>query len=96
MYDLVYKQMIAAEIAVCLSEDEQYQVSEDGENVDSNTYSATKTKVRITNPEWLLFSDDVGANISQKDGVNVDDQLFVTIIVTREILRAAIRMGRSC
>ena len=70
-------------------------MSEDGGNVDSNRDSALKIKVRITNPEWLLFSDDVGSNISQKDGVNIDDQLFLTIKVTREILRADMRMGGS-
>ena len=70
-------------------------MSEDGENVDNSKYSALKIKVRITNLEWLLFSDDVGENISKKDGGNVDDQLFVTIKITREILRAAIRMGGS-
>lgn len=94
MYDLVYEQMIAAGIAVALAEDEQYWVDENGETVDSSAGVGLKVKVKITHPEWLLFGDEVGTDISQKNDGNVGGQVFVTSKGTRGNVKSSHTDGR--
>ena len=85
MYDLIYEQMINAGIAVELPEEEQYWVDKDGEELDSDENAVgLKVKVRITHPEWLLFGDEVGTDISQKDDGHVGGQRFVSQKITEQ------------
>ena len=94
MYDLCYEQMVDAGIAVKLPESEQYYVNEDGEEVESDDMVGHKVKVKITHPEWLLFGDEVGSDISQKDDGNVGGQLFVTTKGTRGNIKSSHTDGR--
>ena len=78
MYNLVYEQMINAGIARRLSESEEYWIDENGEKVSSEDNAVgMKVKIEITHPEWLLFGDEVGTNISQQDDGHVGGTKFV-------------------
>ena len=72
MYDLVYKQMVQAGIAVALPENEWYWVDYNGFTVESEAESTgLKVKVKLTDPDWLLFGNEVGNELNQKDDGNV-------------------------
>ena len=86
--------MIAAGVAVPLSEDEQYWVNENGETVNCSTGVGLKVKVQITHPEWLIFGDEVGTDISQKNDGSVGGQLFITTKGTRGNVKSSHTDGR--
>ena len=66
MYNLVCEQMIDAGLARRLSEEEQYWVDENGEQVECEKDSVgKKVNIEITHPEWIIFGDEIGTNISQ-------------------------------
>ena len=95
MYELIYEQMTNAGIAVELPEDEQYWVDKDGEELDSDENAVgLKVKIKITHPEWLLFGDEVGTEISQKDDGHVGGQRFVSQKNTRANIKSSHTNGR--
>jgi len=78
MYDLIYSQMIEAGIAVSLPEDEWYWVNNLGLRVDNEEESSgLKVKIKLTHPEWLLFGDEVGNEMNQKDDKNVEGRKYL-------------------
>ena len=67
MYDLVYEQMVKAGVAKKLAPEDYYYVDDKGQRVSSKEESVgMQVKVEVTHPEWILFGDEVGTNISQK------------------------------
>ena len=78
MYDLVYGQMVNARVAKYLLPDYYYYVNDKGQKVDSESESVgALVKIEITHPQWILFGDKVGNNISQKNDGHVGGQKFV-------------------
>ena len=77
-----------------LSEDEQYWVNENGETVNCSEGVGLKVKVQITHPEWLIFGDEVGTDISQKNDGSVGGQLFITTKGTRGNVKSSHTDGR--
>ena len=78
MYDLVYEQMVQAGIAVSLPENEWHWVDYNGFTVDSKAESTgLKIKVKLTHPDWLLFGDEVGNELNQKDDGNVGGRKYI-------------------
>ena len=79
MYELVYTQMVNAGVARWLPSSERYYVNDEGDKLESEGDSVgLKVTVEITHPEWILFGDEVGTDISQKDDGNVGKQKFVS------------------
>ena len=67
--------MVHARVARWLSPLEYYYVNNDGDRVKSEKYSVgLKIKVEINHPEWILFGDEVGTDISMKDDGSVGGQ----------------------
>ena len=66
-----------------------------GERTDSKSDAfGLKVKVDITHPEWIIFGDEVGIDISQKDDSQVDGQTFVTAKRTRVNIKSSHTDGR--
>ena len=79
MYELVYEQMVEANIAVRLPEEEQYWVDVTGNIVDSEDDAAGhKCTIKLTNPEWLLFGDEVGTELAQDGDGHIGGQTYLT------------------
>jgi len=53
-----------------------------------------KIKVEITHPQWLLISDKVGTDISQKYDGHVGGQKFITAKGTRANIKSSHKDGR--
>ena len=51
-----------------------------------------KVTVEITHPEWILFGDKVGTDISQKDDGNVGDKNSYQRKVVEKISNQVTRM----
>ena len=84
MYDLVYEQMVKAGVAKYLLLEDYYYVNDQGEKVESESESVgALVKIEVTHPQWILFGDEVGTDISQKNYGNVGGQRFVTQKGTR-------------
>ena len=95
MYNLVYEQMIDSGLARRLLESEQYFVNENGEVVESeNDAFGKKIIVEITHPEWILFGDEVGTDISMKDDGHVGGQTFVVHKGTRANIKSSHKDSR--
>ena len=95
MYALVYEQMINSGVARRLPESEHYWTNENGERVESeNDAVGMKIEVEITYPEWILFGDEVGTDISQKDDGHVGGQKFVVQKGTRANIKSSHKDGR--
>ena len=95
MYHLVYTQMVNAGVARWLPDSEQYYVNDEGEKVESALDSVgLKVEVEITHPEWILFGDEVGTDISQKDDGNVGGQKFVSKKGSRANIKSSHKDGR--
>ena len=72
MYDLVYEQIVAAGITAELPEEEWYWINDEGENLESDKSAVgLKVKIQIIHPEYLLFGDKFGTDISQEDDGHV-------------------------
>jgi hypothetical protein len=68
MYSLVYVQMVEAGLAKNLSVEEQSWVNHYGDRVETGEEAfGSKIEVDITHPEWILFGDQVGTDINQKE-----------------------------
>ena len=95
MYNLVYEQMVRSGVAEHLAPDEYYYVNKVGEKVDSKEESVgLQVKINVTHPEWILFGDEVGTEISQKNDGNVGGQKFVVSKGTRANIKSSHRDGR--
>jgi len=95
MYDLVYEQMVAAGVARCLPPDEHYWVNGNGEKTNCESDACgLKVTIDITHPEWIIFGDEVGTDISQKDDGHVGGQKFVTAKGTRANIKSSHADGR--
>jgi hypothetical protein len=70
MYSLVYKQMVDAGVARNLPVEESFWTNDSSEPVKTEAEaSGCKVDVNIEHPdEWILFGDEVGTDINQKDG----------------------------
>lgn len=51
-------------------------------------------KIEVTHPDWVLFGDEVGTDISQKNDGNVRGQKFVTAKGTRANVKSSHKDGR--
>lgn len=69
-------------------------MNENGETVDSSAGVGLKVKVQIIHPEWLLFGDEVGTDMSQKNDGSVGGQLFVTSKGTKGNVKSSHTDGR--
>ena len=69
--------MANAGVARWLPSSKHYYVNDEGEKVESEGDVGLKVTVEITHPEWILFGDEVGVDISQKDDGNIGEQKFV-------------------
>ena len=68
MYNLIYAHMVDAGLARSLSIEEQFWVNHCGDRVETEEEAfGSKIDVDITHPEWILFGDEVGTDINQKD-----------------------------
>ena len=95
MYDLVYDQMVSAGLARMLPESEHYWIDENGEKVQSESDAVgMKVKIEITHPEFILFGDEVGTDISQKEGGHVGGQKFVAAKGSRANQKSSHNTGR--
>jgi len=95
MYDLVYDQMVASGVARRLSPAEHYWVDKNGETIESESDACgLKVEIEITHPEWIIFGDEVGTDISQKDDGHVGGQKFVTAKGTRANIKSSNADGR--
>ena len=95
MHYLVYTQMVNAGVARWLPISEHYYVNDEGEKVESVGDSiGLKVEVEITHPEWILFGDKVGTDISQKDDGNVGGQKFVSRKGSRANIKSSHKDGR--
>ena len=87
--------MVNAGVARWLPQSEQYYVSNEGEKVESALDSVgLKVEVEISHPEWILFGDEVGTDISQKDDGNVGGQKFVSKKGSRANIKSSHKDGR--
>ena len=78
MYNLVYDQMVEARVARRLDPEDYYYVDQQGQKISDQQESVgLKVTIEITHPEWILFGDEVGTELSQKDDGNVGGQKFV-------------------
>lgn len=67
MYNLIYEQMVRAGVAKNLAAEDYYYVNNKGEKVGSKEESVgLQVKTEVTHPEWILFGDEVGTDISKK------------------------------
>jgi hypothetical protein len=68
MYSLVYKQMVDAGVARNLPVEESFRTNDSVEPVEMEAEaSGCKVDINIEHPEWILFGDEVGTDINQKD-----------------------------
>ena len=74
MYDFIYDIYLVAGIAICW-ETPVYQDIEG--NVVSKENAYGETEIEITHPEYILFADETGLNISSKDNGNESGTKFV-------------------
>ena len=85
MYDLVYAQMVKDGVSHQLHPSEYYYVNAEGEKVECETSGVgLQVKIEIKNPQWILFGDEVGTDISMKDDGHVGGQKFVCKRGSRE------------
>ena len=95
MYNLVYEQMVKAGVAKYLLPEDYYYVNDQGEKVESESESVgALVKIEVTHPQWILFGDEVGTDISQKNDGNVGGQRFVTQKGTRANVKSSHKDGR--
>jgi hypothetical protein len=68
MYTLVYEQIVDAGVAKRLSIEDHFWLNLSGDRVETEEAAfGLKIEVDITHPEWILFGDEVGTDINQKD-----------------------------
>ena len=90
VYDLMYDQMLTAGVARRLSPADHYWVDKNGETIESESDACgLKVEIEITHPEWIIFGDEVGTDISQKDDGHVAGQKFVTAKGTRANIKSS-------
>ena len=95
MYDLVYDQMVEAKIAEALPEEEWFWVDMAGNKYsESDKRCGLQVKIRLTHPEWLLFGDEVGTELNQKDDGNVGGQKYLSLKNTRAKVKSSNTDGR--
>ena len=95
MYDLVYEQMVKDGVAKFLLPEDYYYVNDQGEKVESESESVGALfKIEVTHPQWILFGDEVGTDISQKDDGNVGGQRFITQKGTRANIKSSHKDGK--
>ena len=95
MYDLVYDQMVAAGVARRLSPAEHYWVDKNGETIESESDACgLKVEIEITHPEWIIFGDEVGTELSQKDNGHFGGQKFLAGKGTRANIKSSHATGR--
>ena len=92
MYDLVYEQMVTSGVAKHLAPEEYYYVNEKGERVISVEESVgLQVRIEITHPEYIIFGDKVGTDITQKNDGHVSGQKLFRQKGRGQILKAAIK-----
>ena len=95
MYDLVYGQMVNARVAKYLLPDYYYYVNDKGQKVDSESKSVgALVKIEVTHPQWILFGDKIGTDISQKNNGHVEGQHIFTAKGTRANIKSSHKNGR--
>jgi hypothetical protein len=95
MYDLVYEQMVAAGVAKELAPEDQYWVNAEGDRVENeNNAVGLKVTIEITHPQWILFGDEVGTSLSQKDDGHVAGQKFLVKKGSRANIKSSHKDGR--
>ena len=82
--------MVNVGVVKWLTPSQHYFVDEEGEQTESeNDAVGLKIKVEITHPEWILFGDEVGSNISQKGDGHIAGQKIVTVKNTRANMKTS-------
>ena len=73
MYDNVYNSMVTAGVAVKL--DDPAWFDKDGKEVATEDEAfGWQSQFKLTHPELVLFMDEVGNNMSQKEDGNIGGQ----------------------
>jgi len=94
MYNLVYEKMVRSGVAKQLEPHKHYYVNDKGEIVSKEESVGLQVKIDVIHPEYILFGDEVGTEISQKNYGNVGGQKFVKEKGTRSNFKSSHRDGR--
>lgn len=79
MYNLVYRRMADAGVAVNLPEDEYYYIDADGNvTTDESKRFGERCTQRITHPDYCLFADEVGSNMCQEEDGAIGGERYIT------------------
>ena len=79
MYTLLYARMVKAKIACWLPEEEWYYINSNGDKCseDNPDRFGHQVKIELLHPEYLVFGDELGCNICQKDDKKKGSQRYV-------------------
>jgi hypothetical protein len=95
MYSLVYEQMVDAGVARNLPIDEQFWTNNLGEIVQTEAEaSAFKIDINNEHPEWILFEDEVGTDINQKDDGQIAGTMYCVSRGTKANIKSSTNSGR--
>ncbi len=95
MYNLVYDQMVDAGLAKKLSPEDQYWTDDHGSRVETEAEAfGSKIEVEITHPEWILFGDEVGTDINQKEDGQIAGTNYCIGKGTRANIKSSTNGGR--
>jgi hypothetical protein len=76
MYEVIYNEMVDANVAVTLDNPIFTDIKGQPEDHDTKRFGLAQN-IRITKPEWILFADKSRFNTSQKKDRHVGGQKFV-------------------
>ncbi len=95
MYSLVYEQMVDAGVARNLPVEESFWTNDSGEPVETEAEaSGCKVDVDIEHPEWILFGDEVGTDINQKDDGHIGGTKYCVSHGTKANIKSSTKDGR--
>ncbi len=95
MYSLVYDQMVDAGVARNLPVEESFWTNGSGEQVETEAdASGCKVEVDIEHPEWILFGDEVGTDINQKDDGHIGGTKYCVGHGTKANIKSSTNGGR--
>jgi hypothetical protein len=95
MYNLVYKQMVAAGVAMLLPGSAQYYMGADGDvGLTKEAAYGMKIDIDVNYPQWIMFGDEVGTDICQKDDGQIGGTNYIVGKGTRANIKSNTNGGR--
>jgi hypothetical protein len=95
MYSLVCVQMVDAGVARNLPINEQFWTNNLGETLQMEAEaSGCKIDINIDHPEWILFGDEVGTYINQKDDGQIAGTMYCVSRGTKAKIKGSTNSGR--